>query len=125
MNLLRHHYTQRARGSTPFLLDKIRNTILVDGVSYLAEDEGFEPPQTESESGVLPLHKSSIASTQREENVKNFFPKFKCFFLSLVDYPKSSFLCLLFFPGKRQILQNMGAQIAKCLLIALIPQHFQ
>ncbi len=25
----------------------------------LAEDEGFEPPQTESESGVLPLHKSS------------------------------------------------------------------
>ena len=28
--------------------------------SFLAEDEGFEPPQTESESGVLPLHKSSI-----------------------------------------------------------------
>ena len=26
----------------------------------MAEDEGFEPPQTESESGVLPLHKSSI-----------------------------------------------------------------
>ena len=26
---------------------------------FLAEDEGFEPPQTESESGVLPLHKSS------------------------------------------------------------------
>ena len=25
---------------------------------FLAEDEGFEPPQTESESGVLPLHKS-------------------------------------------------------------------
>ena len=24
----------------------------------LAGDEGFEPPQTESESGVLPLHKS-------------------------------------------------------------------
>ena len=29
----------------------------------LAEDEGFEPPQTESESGVLPLHKSSVSST--------------------------------------------------------------
>ena len=29
----------------------------------LAEDEGFEPPQTESESGVLPLHKSSICGT--------------------------------------------------------------
>ena len=28
--------------------------------AFLAEDEGFEPPQTESESGVLPLHKSSI-----------------------------------------------------------------
>ena len=26
---------------------------------FVAEDEGFEPPQTESESGVLPLHKSS------------------------------------------------------------------
>ena len=26
----------------------------------MAEDEGFEPPQTESESGVLPLHKSSM-----------------------------------------------------------------
>ena len=26
----------------------------------MAEDEGFEPPQTESESGVLPLHTSSI-----------------------------------------------------------------
>ena len=25
---------------------------------FLAGDEGFEPPQTESESGVLPLHKS-------------------------------------------------------------------
>ena len=23
---------------------------------FMAEDEGFEPPQTESESGVLPLH---------------------------------------------------------------------
>ncbi len=30
---------------------------------FLAEDEGFEPPQTESESGVLPLHKSSICGT--------------------------------------------------------------
>ena len=29
------------------------------GWGLLSEDEGFEPPQTESESGVLPLHKSS------------------------------------------------------------------
>ena len=27
-------------------------------IFHLAGDEGFEPPQTESESGVLPLHKS-------------------------------------------------------------------
>ena len=26
------------------------------GFFFLAEDEGFEPPRTESESGVLPLH---------------------------------------------------------------------
>ena len=26
----------------------------------MAGDEGFEPPQTESESGVLPLHKSPV-----------------------------------------------------------------
>ena len=31
--------------------------------AFLAEDEGFEPPQTESESGVLPLHKSSMNRT--------------------------------------------------------------
>ena len=30
---------------------------------FMAEDEGFEPPQTESESGVLPLHKSSMRGT--------------------------------------------------------------
>ena len=29
---------------------------------FLAGDEGFEPPQTESESGVLPLHKSPMPS---------------------------------------------------------------
>ncbi len=40
-------------------IDKIiPNTPRVLGI--LAEDEGFEPPQTESESGVLPLHKSSM-----------------------------------------------------------------
>ena len=33
------------------------------GTWLLAEDEGFEPPQTESESGVLPLHKSSKLGT--------------------------------------------------------------
>ena len=28
----------------------------------MAADEGFEPSQTESESGVLPLHQSAISS---------------------------------------------------------------
>ena len=36
---------------------------------HLAEDEGFEPPQTESESGVLPLHKSSIWWRQQDSNL--------------------------------------------------------
>ena len=36
------------------LLLKIPDRIC--GRGFLAEDEGFEPPRTESESGVLPLH---------------------------------------------------------------------
>ena len=54
---------------------------------FLAEDEGFEPPQTESESGVLPLHKSSVCQrdcarhvdyyTHFPENVKHFFAIFQ------------------------------------------------
>ena len=58
-----------------------------DGVAFfLAEDEGFEPPQTESESGVLPLHKSSMSRGQHGyytanfKNVKNFFKIFKIIF---------------------------------------------
>ena len=39
---------------------KTKNTTQRVVFFVLAEDEGFEPPQTESESGVLPLHKSSI-----------------------------------------------------------------
>ena len=45
-------------GSNP-TLQKIKATLL-GGFYFLAEDEGFEPPQTESESGVLPLYKSSM-----------------------------------------------------------------
>ena len=39
---------------------QIKDATQMGGVFVLAEDEGFEPPQTESESGVLPLHKSSM-----------------------------------------------------------------
>ena len=46
-------------GSNPYP-GKIKTPSIRDGVFILAEDEGFEPPQTESESGVLPLHKSSM-----------------------------------------------------------------
>ena len=46
-------------GPNPSLkLKKKRHHVV--SLLFLAEDEGFEPPQTESESGVLPLHKSSI-----------------------------------------------------------------
>ncbi len=37
----------------------------------MAEDEGFEPPQTESESGVLPLHKSSMRILLYPSSVKS------------------------------------------------------
>ena len=50
----------------------------------LAGDEGFEPSQTESESGVLPLHKSPMCRCayrinhyiQKIEKVKPFFKNF-------------------------------------------------
>ena len=45
-------------GSNPVQYQKEKPHRLV-WFFFLAEDEGFEPPQTESESGVLPLHKSS------------------------------------------------------------------
>ena len=62
-----------ARGNAPFLERGCSES--AGGVSQkksrrepyivrddLAGDEGFEPPQTESESGVLPLHKSPMPS---------------------------------------------------------------
>ncbi len=45
----------------------------------MAEDEGFEPPQTESESGVLPLHKSSIFGT--DIIIRTIRKKSRSFFL--------------------------------------------
>ena len=85
-------------GSNPSLKPKKRRDTKWCLFFFLAEDEGFEPPQTESESGVLPLHKSSMAlfrlprhkqhgyySTEKE-NVKHYFPFLKEFFL-LRQYP--------------------------------------
>ena len=74
--------------------EKIRNPFGLR-IFHLAGDEGFEPPQTESESGVLPLHKSSMwpfrlprhkqhgyYSTETK-NVKHYFPFSATFFLRL------------------------------------------
>ena len=52
-------------GSNPIPNPLIKRKATPNGVAFfLAEDEGFEPPQTESESGVLPLHKSSMRGTK-------------------------------------------------------------
>ena len=40
----------------------------------LAADEGFEPSQTESESGVLPLHKSAKRISYYSEIFRNVNP---------------------------------------------------
>ena len=66
----------------------------------MAEDEGFEPPQTESESGVLPLHKSSIAMgmfyyTHYFGNVKKFFQNTNIFHTSQgKGFPGSTWLLI-------------------------------
>ena len=52
----------------------------------MAEDEGFEPPQTESESGVLPLHKSSNCNVLI---ICNYFQKSRTFlFFSKIKLEK-------------------------------------
>ena len=50
-------------------------------LAVLAGDEGFEPPQTESESGVLPLHKSP----------KCLAPKRKYYYTDLLQNVKTKF----------------------------------
>ena len=54
---------------------KIPDILLGYREFLLAEDEGFEPPQTESESGVLPLHKSSV---HQHGYYTHFFGIVKC-----------------------------------------------
>ena len=49
-----------------------------DVLGFLAADEGFEPSQTESESGVLPLHKSAKRIC--------YYNDFKTFVKSLPDF---------------------------------------
>ena len=90
-------YTSASTGvalSNPIQCKKSPTTKVVG--DFLAEDEGFEPPQTESESGVLPLHKSSMRillypSSLKSQEVFSFFAKI--FPDPWLLYPKKDFLC--------------------------------
>ena len=85
-------------------------------VILMAEDEGFEPPQTESESGVLPLHKSSMSCGQHGyytafcENVKHFFQFLQSFFCGRGIAPPLLY-CYRFF-----VVYAMGFSTAKLCL---------
>ena len=80
----------------------------------MAEDEGFEPPQTESESGVLPLHKSSICNVyiirKNKQKSSYDFPFFQKFlnFRSCIH-----FIPLLYFSKKG------GIPVRRCLTILI------
>ena len=86
--------------------------------AFLAEDEGFEPPQTESESGVLPLHKSSmlvltvLLYAKKSKCQALFLKNFIFLFRSLLPWPG--------FPG-----QNLILQILERLCFSLLCQHRQ
>ena len=71
----------KSRLSNPFLSHRQNKTAhLLGGLFVLAADEGFEPSQTESESGVLPLHKSAKRKsyyTAKLPFVKTLFTKFR------------------------------------------------
>ena len=56
----------------------------------LAGDEGFEPPQTESESGVLPLHKSPMWCTQAEQRLLLYAETAECQ-EEISDFPRNFF----------------------------------
>ena len=86
--------------------------------AFLAEDEGFEPPQTESESGVLPLHKSSMLDL----TVLLYAKKSKCQVLFLKNF---IFLFRSLLPWPGSACQNHFFQISEGLLFSLFRQHGQ
>ena len=90
-----------ARGNAPFLERGCSES--AGGVSQkksrrepyivrddLAGDEGFEPPQTESESGVLPLHKSPMWCTQAEQRLLLYAETAECQ-EEISDFPRNFF----------------------------------
>ena len=78
-------------------------------MNLMAEDEGFEPPQTESESGVLPLHKSSVCNA----------------YIICTILKKSTLFRTFFFPGEGFSGKYHFFQIAEGLLLSPIRQHGQ
>ena len=80
-------------GSSPSFTAKIKTRYPNGYLVFMAEDEGFEPPQTESESGVLPLHKSSIAGTfviilTFFKKSRSFLKFFQIFFKNILPQQK-------------------------------------
>ena len=111
-----------------------KNTTRSGGVFILAEDEGFEPPQTESESGVLPLHKSSMCQARilLYAKMRKCQELFSCFYRNFFSAfiwtvcPVPGILYLsIFFPGKGLVFQYFPAQITEGLLFTLVPEHGQ
>ena len=105
-------------GSEPLTSQIIKATPKGCGFYYLAEDEGFEPPQTESESGVLPLHKSSMLAL----TVLLYAKKSKCQVLFLKNF---IFLFRSLLPWPGSACQNHFFQISEGLLFSLFRQHGQ
>ena len=63
-------------------------------VLLVAGDEGFEPPQTESESGVLPLHKSLYFGSKAEQRLLLYAKPAKCQ-EEISNFARKLFSCLL------------------------------
>ena len=94
----------------------------------MAEDEGFEPPQTESESGVLPLHKSSMRILLYPSSLKSQ-EVFSCFAKKFPGpkllFPKTAVLFCIRFPGEGISGQNIAPDIGKGAFFAFLRQHVQ
>ena len=94
-----------------------------NGVAFfLAEDEGFEPPQTESESGVLPLHKSSkrritlYPSVPKSQVLFFFLSYFFQQWTSLAFCGYYARIFLLYHPGRSRLCSPTFSTAASCPL---------
>ena len=73
----------------------------------LARDEGFEPPQTESESGVLPLHKSpKWLLSEAHDYYNDFLQKVKTNFFFFAEIKLRQKRKLRFSEEKRDIFSD-------------------